>query len=65
MDLEDVKRIYFYECSKENSSEQMAKDFWLFSYFGNGMNEGHRFSQVGKLKWRLPHLRKGKDGRRS
>ncbi|MBD0332972.1 MAG: site-specific integrase [Chitinophagaceae bacterium] len=38
LDLEDVERIYNYQCSKENSSEQMAKDFWFFSYFGNGMN---------------------------
>ncbi len=38
LDLQDVERIYFYECSKENSSEEMARDFWLFSYFANGMN---------------------------
>lgn len=47
LDLEDVKRIYFYQCSKENSSEQMARDFWLFSYFGNGMNP----KDIALLKW--------------
>jgi integrase len=47
LDLEDVKAIYFYECSKENSSEQMARDFWLFSYFGNGMNP----KDIAMLKW--------------
>lgn len=34
--LEDVAKIYFYEptCYQE----RRAKDFWLFSYFGNGIN---------------------------
>jgi integrase/recombinase XerD len=27
-----------YECDPKNESEQKAKDYWLFSYFGNGMN---------------------------
>lgn len=48
LDIEDVKRIFFYECSKENSSEQMARDFWLFSYFGNGMNP----KDIAMLKWK-------------
>jgi integrase/recombinase XerD len=48
LDLEDVKRIYLYECSKENSSEQMARDFWLFSYFGNGMNP----KDIAMLRWK-------------
>ncbi|MBD0283919.1 MAG: site-specific integrase [Flavisolibacter sp.] len=47
LELSDVERIYNYQCSKENSSEQMAKDFWLFSYFGNGMNP----KDIAFLKW--------------
>ncbi len=38
LDLSDVKKIYYYQCDPKNISEQRAKDFWLFSYFGNGMN---------------------------
>ncbi|MCW3090040.1 MAG: site-specific integrase [Ferruginibacter sp.] len=38
LDLTDVKRIYYYECDQEIASEQKARDFWLFSYFANGMN---------------------------
>ncbi|MEO6730184.1 MAG: site-specific integrase [Ferruginibacter sp.] len=38
LDLSDVKKIYYYKCDPKNQSEQRAKDFWLFSYFGNGMN---------------------------
>jgi integrase len=34
--LEDVSKIYYYEpvCKEERK----AKDFWLFSYFANGIN---------------------------
>ncbi|MEO6548334.1 MAG: site-specific integrase [Ferruginibacter sp.] len=38
LDLADLKKIYYYECDPKNESEQRAKDYWLFSYFGNGMN---------------------------
>lgn len=34
--LEDVSKIYYYEATCKQ--EQWAKDFWLFSYFGNGIN---------------------------
>jgi integrase/recombinase XerD len=36
--LEDIKKIYYYKCDSSNESEQKAKDYWLFSYFANGMN---------------------------
>ena len=36
LDLDDIKKIYYYQCELE--SEQRARDYWLFSYFGNGMN---------------------------
>ena len=38
LDLSDVKKIYYYECDPTNENEQRGRDFWLFSYFGNGMN---------------------------
>jgi len=38
LDLSDIKKIYYYKCDPKNESEQKAKDYWLFSYFGNGMN---------------------------
>ena len=38
LDLNDIKRIYYYQCDPKNESEQRARDYWLFSYFGNGMN---------------------------
>jgi integrase/recombinase XerD len=47
LDLTEVEKIYNYQCSKENSSEQMARDFWFFSYFGNGMNP----KDIAFLKW--------------
>jgi integrase/recombinase XerD len=28
---------YYYQCDPENESEQRAKGYWLFSYFGNDM----------------------------
>jgi len=36
--LDDIQKIYYYECNPLNIGEQKAKDFWLFSYFANGMN---------------------------
>lgn len=47
LDLQDVERIYYYVYSKENSSEGIARDFWLFSYFANGMNP----RDITFLKW--------------
>ena len=38
LELNDIKKIYYYECDPELESEQRARDYWLFSYFGNGMN---------------------------
>ncbi|HEY8661014.1 MAG TPA: site-specific integrase [Hanamia sp.] len=38
LDLDDIKKIYYYKCEPEMESEQRARDYWLFSYFGNGMN---------------------------
>lgn len=38
LDLSEIKQIYYYQCDPKNESEQRAKDFWLFSYFANGMN---------------------------
>lgn len=34
--LEDVSKIYYY--IPQNKQERKAKDFWLFSYFANGIN---------------------------
>ena len=36
--LDDIQKIYCYECNPLNIGEQKAKDFWLFSYFANGIN---------------------------
>lgn len=38
LELSDVKKIYYYQCDPKNISQPRAKGFWLFSYFGNGMN---------------------------
>lgn len=38
LELDDVQKIYFYQCDPELPGEQQARDYWLFSYFGNGMN---------------------------
>jgi integrase len=32
------KKIYFYQCNPDEQGEQQSRDYWLFSYFGNGMN---------------------------
>jgi integrase len=36
LSIEDIKKIYEYE--PINDSEYWARDMWLFSYFGNGIN---------------------------
>ena len=38
IDLDDIKKISYYKCEPELESEERARDYWLFSYFGNGMN---------------------------
>ena len=38
LELSDVQKIYYYKCSSNFPAEQEARDYWLFSYFGNGMN---------------------------
>jgi hypothetical protein len=38
LELDDIQKIYFYESEPELLGEQQARDYWLFSYFGNGMN---------------------------
>lgn len=48
---EDVRKIYYYECDPKIPGEQKAKDFWLFSYFANGMN----IQDVVKLQRRDIH----------
>jgi integrase len=35
---EELLKIYNYQCDPNNPTEQRAKDMWLFSYFGNGIN---------------------------
>jgi integrase/recombinase XerD len=48
LDLSDVSKIYYYECKSGIEGEQKAKDFWLFSYFGNRMNT----KDIAYLKWK-------------
>lgn len=38
LELEDIEKIYFYKCDPTQPGEQQARDYWFFSYFGNGMN---------------------------
>jgi integrase/recombinase XerD len=38
LDLNEVREIYNYQCNPHEPGEQQARDYWLFSYFGNGMN---------------------------
>lgn len=38
LELEDIEKIYFYKCDPTQTGEQQARDYWFFSYFGNGMN---------------------------
>jgi integrase/recombinase XerD len=44
--LEDVSKIYYYEPVCEE--ERKAKDFWLFSYFANGINP----TDIAHLKYK-------------
>lgn len=38
LELSDVEKIYYYDENKLRESEQRSRAYWLFSYFGNGMN---------------------------
>ena len=51
LELNDIKKIYYYKCDPKNESEQKAKDYWLFSYFGNGMNP----KDIACLKYKNIH----------
>jgi integrase/recombinase XerD len=51
LDLKELKKIYYYKCDPKNESEQKAKDYWLFSYFGNGMNP----KDIACLKYKNIH----------
>lgn len=48
LDLTEIQRIYNYKCDPNQPSEQMAKDYWLFSYFANGMNP----KDIANLKYK-------------
>jgi integrase/recombinase XerD len=48
LELSDISKIYYYECNSGIEGEQKGKDFWLFSYFGNGMN----VKDIAFLKWK-------------
>jgi len=48
LDLKDMEKIYFYQCDPKIENEQLAKDYWLFSYFANGMNP----KDIACLKYR-------------
>lgn len=49
--VRDLQRIYNYPCDPDNISEQKAKDFWLFSYFINGIN----VADIVKLRYKNIH----------
>ncbi len=51
LDINDIKKIYYYKCDPEKVSEQKAKDLWLFSYFANGMNP----KDIASLKYKNIH----------
>ena len=51
LDLEDVEMIYYYDESRLSEFEQRSKDYWLFSYFGNGMN----IKDIACLKYQNVH----------
>ena len=38
LSLSDIGKIYYYEPETMYENEARAKDFWLFSYFANGIN---------------------------
>jgi integrase len=48
LELSDVEKLFFYQCNPDNRSEQQAKDYWIFSYLGNGMNP----KDIANLKYK-------------
>ncbi|MEP7232345.1 MAG: site-specific integrase [Ginsengibacter sp.] len=38
LSMTDIAKLYYYEPDAANEMEARAKDFWLFTYFGNGIN---------------------------
>lgn len=38
LSIQEIEKIYNYQCDKLNSAADWAKDMWLLSYFSNGMN---------------------------
>jgi integrase len=38
LSIDDIGKIYNYQCKEINSATDWAKDMWLFAYFSNGMN---------------------------
>lgn len=48
LSMEDISKFYYYEPDVANEWEERAKDFWLFSYFGNGIN----MKDVALLKYK-------------
>lgn len=49
LSVDDLKRLYFYQ--PQNKQEQWAKDFWIFSYLGNGINpKDIALLKVGNIK---------------
>jgi len=48
LELSDIEKIFFYKCDSSNTGEQQARDYWLFSYFGNGTNP----KDIANLKYK-------------
>lgn len=48
LSMDDISKFYYYEPDEPNEGEAKAKDFWLFSYFGNGIN----MKDVALLKYK-------------
>ena len=38
LELSGFEKIFFYKCKSDLPNEQIAKDYWFFSYFENGIN---------------------------
>ena len=48
LSMDDISKFYYYEPDELHEGEAKAKDFWLFSYFGNGIN----MKDVALLKYK-------------
>lgn len=51
LDLGDIEKIYYYDDAKLSDAEKRAREYWLFSYFGNGMNP----KDIASLKYSNIH----------